>query len=290
MGDIEVLDARGAKVSADSEALGSLPHKVLIMSEEQFKIFSLPALNPTGKYKVTANEGVVVRRTRTTSLESLGNPEVTDNCLLFLSSLGEISAYSLPDLKCQMKVAAVRSDNHVGISSFVFSNTGRGLYMSTCNELQEISVAAADGCSSPGGRVPVRVGRGPGDGSYSELEVKERCNISPTTTIHLIHDDDREFSEMTSSMNSDASNDMDLVKHHDVGTSCCNLLDPISSDEEDSESEPGEVDELCKDRRIISKPLAEADPLSAWLGVSWLIMYLMFILFLLYKRKPGPVQ
>ena len=75
-----------------------------------------------------------------------------------------------------------------------------------------------------------------------------------------------------------------------VGTSCCNLLDPISSEEEDSESEPGEVDELCKDRRIVSKPLAEADPLSAWLGVSWLIMYLMFILFLLYKRKPGPVQ
>ena len=67
-------------------------HQVLIMSEEQFKIFSLPALNPTGKYKVTqsifdgimlcilltlscqvtANEGVVVRRTRATSLESLG--------------------------------------------------------------------------------------------------------------------------------------------------------------------------------------------------------------------------
>ena len=59
--------------------------------------------------------------------------------------------------------------------------------------------------------------------SYSELEVKERYNISPTTTIHLIHDDDREFSEMTSSMNSDASNDMDLVKHHDgrISTSLC---------------------------------------------------------------------
>ena len=50
------------------------------------------------------------------------------------------------------------------------------------------------------------------------------------------------------------------------------------------------VDEFCKDRRIVSKPLAESDPLSAWLGVSWLIMYLMFILFLLYKRKPGPLQ
>ena len=62
--------------------------------------------------------------------------------------------------------------------------------------------------------------------SYSELEVKERYNISPTTTIHLIHDDDREFSEMTSSMNSDASNDMDLVKHHDgrISASLCLAL------------------------------------------------------------------
>ena len=42
-----------------------------------------------------------------------------------------------------IKVAAVRSDNHVGISSFVFSNTGRGLYMSTCNELQEIRLASS---------------------------------------------------------------------------------------------------------------------------------------------------
>ena len=91
-----------------------------------------------------------------------------------------------------MKVTAVRSDNHLGISSFVFSNTGKGrkqqklcgiltvsisgsilplrpiytkkiffaeiekinsvhflgLYLSSCNELQELSVAAADGCSS----------------------------------------------------------------------------------------------------------------------------------------------
>ena len=30
---------------------------------------------------------------------------------------------------------------------------------------------------------------------------------------------------------------------------------------------------------------ADQDGLHAWLGVSWLIFYLMFILFLLYKRK-----
>ena len=50
------------------------------------------------------------------NLLALQNPEVTDNCLLFLSSLGEISAYSLPDLKCQMKVAF---DNHVAPYDYV---------------------------------------------------------------------------------------------------------------------------------------------------------------------------
>ena len=72
-----------------------------------------------------------------------------------------------------MKVSTVRNDDHVGISSFVFSNTGKGtneceskfvwtsgfglgLYMSSCSELQEISVSAADGCSSMGGRIPLK--------------------------------------------------------------------------------------------------------------------------------------
>ena len=87
--------------------------QVLIMSEEQFKIFSLPALNPTGKYKVlqislilslpfeilqiqvTANEGVVVRRTRTTSLESLG----VSLCLKFGVSCVDDVKKSLESLK-----------------------------------------------------------------------------------------------------------------------------------------------------------------------------------------------
>lgn len=33
------------------------PHKVLIASEEQFKVFSLPQLKPVNKYKLTAHEG-----------------------------------------------------------------------------------------------------------------------------------------------------------------------------------------------------------------------------------------
>ncbi|XP_055585655.1 lethal(2) giant larvae protein [Uranotaenia lowii] len=38
------------------------PHKVLIATEEQFKVFSLPQLKPVNKYKLTAHEGARVRR------------------------------------------------------------------------------------------------------------------------------------------------------------------------------------------------------------------------------------
>lgn len=33
-------------------------HRVILASEEQFKIFTLPSLKPYGKYKLTAHEGI----------------------------------------------------------------------------------------------------------------------------------------------------------------------------------------------------------------------------------------
>ena len=40
----------------------------------------------------------------------------------------------------QMKVSAVRSDNHLGISSFVFSNTGKGYKGLKCNSFSFPSI------------------------------------------------------------------------------------------------------------------------------------------------------
>ena len=153
--DIEVLDGRGGAVRNCEESIGAVPHRVLITSEEQLKLFSLPGLVAAGKYKVTANEGCLVRRARAASLHSLAEPGTPHHCVLFLSSTGQISAFSLPELRCLMKVSAVKPDNHIGISSFVFSSSGRGLYMSSYSELQEVSVAAAAGCRAVLGRVPL---------------------------------------------------------------------------------------------------------------------------------------
>ena len=67
-------------------------------------------------------------------------------------------------------------------------------------------------------------------------------------------------------------------------------LEPAPEEEDtDTEDSIGD-DDFMKVRKPDSGDLVEPDSLSTWLGVSWLIMYLMFILFLLYKRKPGPVQ
>ena len=133
-------------------------------------------------------------------------------------------------------------------------------------------------------------------------------------------------SEMSTSVNSDASLDIDIVRHHDgmetfrqtvcnptfpVATSTANLLDTRYSDTE-TESED-DLSQFGRSKIVIQYCVivivsniwkyffqsngvggggveARQGPgdegLHAWLGVSWLIMYLMFVLFLLYKRKP----
>ena len=50
-----------------------------------------------------------------------------------------------------------------------------GLYLSSCSELQELSVSAAEGCSSMMGRVPLKMlGRDTDSQIFRELEVAER--------------------------------------------------------------------------------------------------------------------
>uniref|UniRef100_A0A0A1XSU4 Lethal(2) giant larvae protein n=1 Tax=Zeugodacus cucurbitae TaxID=28588 RepID=A0A0A1XSU4_ZEUCU len=60
---IAIFDQHGYPVDQHSNSSAvSPPHRLLIASEEQFKVFSLPQLKPINKYKLTANEGARVRR------------------------------------------------------------------------------------------------------------------------------------------------------------------------------------------------------------------------------------
>ncbi|XP_050561055.1 lethal(2) giant larvae protein isoform X4 [Spodoptera frugiperda] len=126
------------------------PHRVLITSEEQFKVFTLPSLKPHNKYKLTAHEGARVRRTAFAWFEcgsgvssSPGGtgPRHREWCLLCLTNLGDCLVLS-PDLRRQLNAAAVRKEDINGISSLCFSKRGEALYLHSSSELQRITLSA----------------------------------------------------------------------------------------------------------------------------------------------------
>lgn len=129
---------------------GTAPHRVLIATEEQFKVYALPQLKPVTKYKLTAHEGARVRKlafatfsciippsllhssspTKTppkaveTSNDQANNESIPINSsdpngmhmhtevgLLCLTNLGDCLVLSIPELKRQINAAAVRRED-----------------------------------------------------------------------------------------------------------------------------------------------------------------------------------
>ncbi|XP_045535605.1 lethal(2) giant larvae protein [Papilio machaon] len=117
-------------------------HRVLITSEEQFKVFTLPSLKPHNKYKLTAHEGARVRRTAFAWFECVaGGERHREWCLLCLTNLGDCLVLS-PELRRQLNAAAVRKEDINGISSLCFSKRGEALYLHSSSELQRITLSA----------------------------------------------------------------------------------------------------------------------------------------------------
>lgn len=171
---ISLFDAHNVPLDfQDSPGIG--PHKVVIASEEQFKLFSLPQLKPINKFKLTAHEGARVRRmqfgefTCSVSPEQL-NPSphkgvrpasplaappppdhaehpaenilYKEYALLCLTNLGDVLVLSIPEFKRQINAAAIRREDINGISSLCFTNHGEALYMMSSSEIQRITLSA----------------------------------------------------------------------------------------------------------------------------------------------------
>lgn len=142
---ISIFDNAG--VPLELSGPGTAPHRVLIASEEQFKVFSLPALKPITKYKLTAHEGARVRKMAFATFscvlppslmhshsptktpikadahdqvisENVQNTSIDANVamhtevgLLCLTNLGDCLVLSIPELKRQINAAAVRRED-----------------------------------------------------------------------------------------------------------------------------------------------------------------------------------
>ena len=119
-------------------------HKVIICSEEQFKVFQLPTLKPVCKFKLTAVEGARVRRIAYNSYTSRRDPKYSEYCLSCLSNLGDLSVYSLPQLKRQVQIQCMKQQDINAITSFVFSKQGQAFYLQSPSEFVHISMSARD--------------------------------------------------------------------------------------------------------------------------------------------------
>ena len=154
---IQVLDGAGVPIPEEGgETLQ--PHRVLISSEEQFKMFALPALKPCGKYKLTAHEGSRVRKVGFVTFHSKCDPDYSENCLTCLTNQGDLAIHSLPDLRRQvLQTQCMKKEDVIGISSLAFTPDGEAFYQCSSSELQRVSMAAAN-VLLPKGSVAVDLG------------------------------------------------------------------------------------------------------------------------------------
>lgn len=147
---IAVLDGRGNPLPEPYEVsrdLAKAPdmqgsHSMLISSEEQFKVFTLPKVSAKTKFKLTAHEGCRVRKVALVSLASTGSEERLENCLACLTNLGDIHIFTVPSLRPQVHYSCIRKEDISGIASCVFTKHGQGFYLISPSEFERFSLSA----------------------------------------------------------------------------------------------------------------------------------------------------
>ncbi|CAH1794883.1 unnamed protein product [Owenia fusiformis] len=146
---IAVIDGRAAPLPDALEVANErakVPenhdHKVVIVSEEQVKIFTLPNLKPYGKFKLTAHEGSRIRKVGFTSYRSRSDENYAETDISVLTNQGDLNIYTLPGLRRQLNQNAIRKEDVVGISSAVFTKNGQGFYLGSPSEYVRFSLSA----------------------------------------------------------------------------------------------------------------------------------------------------
>ncbi|KAK2112046.1 Lethal(2) giant larvae protein 2 [Saguinus oedipus] len=116
-------------------------HQLLVVSEEQFKVFTLPKVSAKLKLKLTALEGSRVRRVSVAHFGSRRAEDYGEHHLAVLTNLGDIQVVSLPHLKPQVRYSCIRREDVSGIASCVFTKYGQGFYLISPSEFERFSLS-----------------------------------------------------------------------------------------------------------------------------------------------------
>ncbi|XP_027968613.1 lethal(2) giant larvae protein homolog 2 isoform X3 [Eumetopias jubatus] len=116
-------------------------HQLLVVSEEQFKVFTLPKVSAKLKLKLTALEGSRVRRVSVAHFSSCRAEDYGEHHLAVLTNLGDVQVVSLPLLKPQVRYSCIRREDVSGIASCVFTKYGQGFYLISPSEFERFSLS-----------------------------------------------------------------------------------------------------------------------------------------------------
>ncbi|XP_045428151.1 LLGL scribble cell polarity complex component 2 isoform X4 [Pipistrellus kuhlii] len=116
-------------------------HQLLVVSEEQFKVFTLPKVSARLKLKLTALEGSRVRRVSVAHFGSCRAEDYGEHHLAVLTNLGDIQVVSLPLLRPQVRYSCIRREDVSGIASCVFTKHGQGFYLISPSEFERFSLS-----------------------------------------------------------------------------------------------------------------------------------------------------
>uniref|UniRef100_A0A673A2F8 LLGL scribble cell polarity complex component 2 n=1 Tax=Sphaeramia orbicularis TaxID=375764 RepID=A0A673A2F8_9TELE len=146
---IVVLDGHGAPLPEPLEVAHDLArspemqgsHHLLVISEEQFKVFTLPKVSAKMKLKLTAIDGSRVRRVGVAWFGSNRSEDYGESGLVVLTNQGDLHVVSLPSVKLQVQYPCIRKEDVSGIASCVFTKHGQGFYLISPSEFERFSLS-----------------------------------------------------------------------------------------------------------------------------------------------------
>uniref|UniRef100_A0A4W4EGU6 LLGL scribble cell polarity complex component 2 n=1 Tax=Electrophorus electricus TaxID=8005 RepID=A0A4W4EGU6_ELEEL len=129
-----VLDGRGAPLPEPLEVAHDLSrspemqgyHQLLVISEEQLKLFTLPKVSSKAKLKLTAVDGSRVRRVGVAWFGSSRVEDYAESGLVVLTNQGDLHVISLPSIKMQVHYPCIRKEDVSGDRLLCLHQTGQG--------------------------------------------------------------------------------------------------------------------------------------------------------------------
>ncbi|KAM6896931.1 LLGL scribble cell polarity complex component 2 [Xenentodon cancila] len=218
---VVVLDGHGAPLPDPLEVAHDLArspdmvgsHHVLVVSEEQFKVFTLPKVSAKMKLKLTAVDGSRVRRAAVACFGSSRSEDYSESGLLVLTNQGDVHVVSLPHVKMQVQYPCIRREDVSGITSCVFTKHGQGFYLISPSEFERFSLSTryvvepcclVEAPSSSGSTHQLRSQSGGSSSAHTKMaDGEDSENAARRVMEHALLNDENVLQEIQKSLEGD---------------------------------------------------------------------------------------